>query len=277
MPLPGALALLLLAFLFAAPAQAQTAAPSHATAAPPAVDSTLAAATGRVWIGREREFEEFLKNAEVVRVEAVPVGVTKPQRAFFAPGGLAESIVFKPLPPRHSQGFYESYKSEIAAYRLDQLLGLGMVPPTVEKRMRNQIGSAQLWVDRCSLLKDKANQHAPDTRAWNRQVYRQRVWDNLTANIDRNQGNLLVDEHWNLVLIDHSRCFTGISKLKYPMIRIDRPFFERLKALTKEDLETHLRGLLIDGTKGLLKRRDLIVAHFEKLIAERGEAAVLTD
>jgi hypothetical protein len=80
------------------------------------------------------------------------------------------------------------------------------------------------------------------------------------------------------VLIDHSRCFTGISsKFKFPMTRIDRPFFERLKALTKEDLETHLRGLLVDGTKGLLKRRDRIVAEFEKLIAERGEAAVLTE
>lgn len=277
---PAALVLTVLALTSAS--LAAQAPPSPAATAPAVVPSSSpsAAATvapGRVWVGREREFEEFLETAPVARFEDVPVGVTKPRRGFFEPGGLAESMVFKPLPPRHAKGFYESYKSEIAAYRLDRLLGLGMVPPTVQKRVRHEVGSAQLWVERCSLLKTRSGQQPPDTRAWNRQVYRQRVWDNLVANIDRNQGNLLVDDDWNLVLIDHSRCFTGISKLRFPMIRIDRPFYERLKALTKDDLETHLKGLLIDGTKSILKRRDAIIAHFDKLIAERGEAAVLTE
>ena len=235
------------------------------------------AASGRVWVGQESEYEEFLASAPIVKFEDVPVGVTKPQRGYFAPGGLAASIVFKPLQPGRDRGFFESYKSEIAAYRLDKLLGLGMVPPTVEKVARRQAGSAQLWVERCSLLKSKEGQQAPDLKAWNRQVYRQRVWDNLIANIDRNQGNLLVDEQWNLVLIDHSRAFTNVKDMKYPMIRIDRPFYQRLKEITPEELDRELKGLLIDGLKPLLRRRDAIVAHFEGLIRERGEAAVLTD
>jgi hypothetical protein len=255
-------------------AQAQ---PASAVAPAPPAAAASSLAPGRVWIGREQEYEAFLASAPIVRFENVPVGVTKPRRGFFAPGGLVESIVFKPLQPGRSRGFFESYKSEIAAYELDKMLDLGMVPPTIEKQHRHEIGSAQLWVDRCVLLKTKANQTAPDPRAWNRQVYRQRVWDNLIANIDRNEGNLLVDENWNLVLIDHSRAFTGLNNLKNPMIRIDRPFYERLKALTAEDVKTRLRGLLMDGPKPLLKRRDAIVAHFDKLIAERGEAAVLTE
>jgi hypothetical protein len=79
------------------------------------------------------------------------------------------------------------------------------------------------------------------------------------------------------VLIDHSRAFTTFKQLKYPMIRIDRPFYQRLKEITAEELDRELRGLLIDGLKPLLKRRDAIVAHFDGLIQQRGEAAVLTD
>ena len=263
----------LLLWLLAQPAQ-----PAVPAAVPASVAGAPAESSpGRIWIGQEQDYEEFLVSAPIVRLEDVPVGVTNPRRGFFAPGSLAESAVFKPLRPGRTKGFFESYKSEIAAYRLDRLLGLGMVPPTVEKRNRHEIGSAQLWVERCVLLKTKSEQKPPDSKAWNRQVYRQRVWDNLIANIDRNEGNLLVDDQWNLVLIDHSRAFTRITEMKFPMIRIDRPFYERLKALTAEDIKTHLRGLLFDGEKPLLKRRDKIIAHFEKLIAERGEAAVLTD
>jgi hypothetical protein len=256
--------------------QAPAVSPDADSAAALRADSTEVA-SGRVWVGREREYEEFLEKTPIVRFEDVPVGVTKPQRGYFAPGGLAASAVFKPLQPGRTKGFFESYKSEIAAYRLDKLLGLGMVPPTVEKVTRRQVGSAQLWVERCSLLKSKTGQQAPDLAAWNRQVYRQRVWDNLIANIDRNQGNLLVDDQWNLVLIDHSRAFTNFKDLKYPMIRIDRMFYQKLKGITREELDRELKGLLIDGLKPLLRRRDAIVAHFDGLIRERGEAAVLTD
>jgi len=253
-------------------AQSPAPPPSAAVTSPSAPDGS-----GRIWIGREREIEEFLESAPIERFESVPVGVTKPRRGFFPPGSPVASIAFKVLPPRRSGGFFENYKAEIAAYKLDRLLGLGMVPPTVEKRVKHEIGSAQLWVEDCEFLKNRAGQKAPDTAAWNRQVYRQRVWDNLIANIDRNAGNLLVDRQWNLVLIDHSRAFTTTSKLPFPMTRIDRPFLERLRSLTEEDLRTHLKGLLFDGPKAVLKRRDKIVEEFDERIQKYGEAAVLID
>jgi hypothetical protein len=101
------------------------------------------------------------------------------------------------------------------------------------------------------------------------------VWDNLIANIDRNAGNLLVDPSWNLILIDHSRAFTRTDKMPFPMTRIDREFFARLKGLTEDEIVARLGPWLMDGPKPLLKRRDKIVQHFEKLIAEKGEPLVL--
>jgi hypothetical protein len=229
----------------------------------------------KIWIGREHEYEEFISTAPFDRVEKVPVGVTHPMHAFFVPGGLVAGVAFKPLPPGRQSGYYESYKSEIAAYILDKMLGLGMVPPTVERKYKGDVGSAQLWVEHCRLLKAVDTSQAPDLAAWNRQVYRQRIWDNLIGNIDRNQGNLLIDDSWNLVLIDHSRAFTSTPRLPYQMTRIDRELYARLQALTQKDVERQLGDLLPDGAGPLLNRRNMILKHFKKLIEKEGEAAVL--
>ena len=260
------------AFLVCAPALAQ--APASPVKAESVPGVPIQVEGRKVWIGRESEFEEFLKQAKVVKVEDVPVGVTKPKRAYVTPGGLAGGFVFKELMPSRKSGFFESYKSEIAAYELDKILGMGMVPPTVERKYDGVTGSAQLWVEHCTLLRDRDTTKAPDMGAWNKQVYRQRVWDNLTANIDRNQGNLLMDDGWNLILIDHSRAFTGSMNMPFPMNKIDKEFYEKLKALDEATIKAGLGKWLFDGPKPILKRRDKIVDHFDKMIAQYGEAAV---
>lgn len=262
--------ILALAFTLAWASQAPVAAPP----APAAVSGS------KVWIDRYQEFEEFLRQAPIQKVADVPIGVTKPRRAFFQPGGLAESAIVKKLPPGRPQGYWESYKSEIAAYEVDKLLRMEMVPPTVERRIEGDLMSAQLWVDSCQHLKTLtgAGKSAPDVEAWNRQVYRQRVFDNLSANIDRNAGNLLVDPAWNLILVDHSRAFTDTQTMPFEkqMNRIDRPIFDRLKALDEPSLKERLGPWVFsDGwIRALLKRRDRIVKHFEKLAAEKGEGEV---
>ena len=73
----------------------------------------------------------------------------------------------------------------------------------------HDLASVQLWVEGCKLLKGLDQSACPTPAEWAKQVCRQRAFDNLTANIDRNQGNLLVDGAWNLILIDHSRAFAA--------------------------------------------------------------------
>jgi hypothetical protein len=235
------------------------------------------ALSSKVWIGRYAEYEEFLKTAPIERLANIPVGVTHPRRAHFAPGGLAESAAVKDLPPGIRTGFWESYKSEIAAYELDRLLGLDMVPPTVERRIGNDLVSVQLWVQRCRAMRE-VDQNAPhDVAAWNRQVHRQRVFDNLIANIDENASNILVDPLWNIILIDHSRCFfRDALPFERQTDRIDRPFFERLKALDEASAMARLRPwVLSEGTvRQILKRRDKIVARLEARARDLGEDEV---
>ena len=57
-------------------------------------------------------------------------------------------MAWRPLPPGLDRGFWQSYKSEIAAYELDKLLKMDMVPPTVERQLHGANGAAQLWVEK---------------------------------------------------------------------------------------------------------------------------------
>ena len=95
-----------------------------------------------IWQGRNAEIEQCLAEAKVARLEDVPIGVTKPRRAMLEPGGCARAFAWKPLQPGYYSGFWESYKSEVAAYELDKALELNMVPVVVERKVNGLSGAA---------------------------------------------------------------------------------------------------------------------------------------
>jgi hypothetical protein len=253
----------------------QAAAPAPQTMAP-APEAPGRAVGAKVWLGRSDEFEEYLRTAPIVKVIDVGQGVTHPRRAFFRAGGIAQSAVVKDVRPGRHHGYWESYKSEVAAYELDRLLGLDMVPVTVERAVEDRQAAVQLWVQGCRLLSEIESQAPPDPQEWNRQVYRHRVFDALIGNIDRNAGNILVDDDWNIILIDHSRAFAADEMpFEDEITRLDRELFEALKNLDEKVVTERLKPLLFGSSiKQLLKRRNELVENLEHLAAERGEAAV---
>ena len=119
----------------------------------------------------------------------------------------------------------------------------------------------------------------PQTQSWSHQLSRMKMLDILINNDDRNAQNFLVDQDWHIVLIDHSRAFASSKKLlknekKLPN-QYDRELVEKLKTLDRETLDANFKGILKGGQiKDLLKRRDFLLSHVEKLIAEKGEARV---
>ena len=219
----------------------------------------------KVWIGHYAEYEEFLRTAVIDR--------TTNAHVFFKPGGLAAGGALH----------WEHYKSEIAGYKLDRVLELDMVPPTVAVRYNGDMVALKLWVLDTKPLKqvNDPTLRPPDSVKWNYQLHRKCAFDDLAANVDPKQGSPLVDPQWNLMTLDFSTGFTTTLAQPFEigktLNQIDRPFFDRLKKLDKATVKREIGDLLEEGAvDALFARRDKIVKAFEKLAAQKGANQVFT-
>ncbi len=269
-----AVALLLVPVSVRAQAPAQTPAP-----APPAVQASADSTPAKTWMDNRDAIEAFIKTAPIVEMEELAIGVTRPKRAKLGPGGPVEYIAWKHVPPGRPAGYWESYRSEIAAYQMDKLLGLDMVPPTVEREVKREKGAAIMWCSPTKSFKQLNGVPQPPAaklEMWNRQLVRAKMFDNLIGNIDPNLGNWLVDPAWNLILIDHTRAFTGDKDLPHKIMdRWDGALWDKMKALTLESLTQALQPWIGKGEiKPILARRDRMQQMYDKLVAEKGPSAV---
>ena len=236
--------------------------------------------------------EEFLKTAKIEKVERIGEGVTKPRRLYLKSEDMEASAVWKN--PSGVQGsILEGWDYEIAAYLLDKLLDLGMVPPTVERSFRMSRGSCQLWVTLEMSELDRRKEEIPIPGDKQEHVDKMmcllRAWDSLIANIDRSLQNIRYTPDWRLILIDHSRSFRTkdmyTDKLLYGkdgvkgeflFERLPRKFYTNVKALNRARIQNAI-GKYLTPTEidCLLNRRDLLVAEIDEMISERGEDQVL--
>ncbi len=238
-----------------------------------------------------QEAEEFLLEARVIQTTSIPIGVTCPEKVTLTDDVLTLHAVWKTVdnfrigPTWFEDGSFElnlrdSYKHEVAAYRLDQILQLGLVPPTVERKLRGRKGSLQLWVQgSITYAQYRANRTVPpNLEQWNQQMYNRRLLNQLTCNSDfNNVNNILVDPELRLHAIDHSRAFRVNKELLAgdDLTRFSRAVYERLKLLNQEMLEKELgRWLTSDQIATLLVRRDKIVDRANQLVREQGEDSV---
>jgi hypothetical protein len=237
--------------------------------------------------------ETFLKKASISRITEIPEGVTQPWQVTLEFDGVTRQAAFKiidvdkPGATQMSDGsfevaFQDSWRTEIAAYGIDKLIGLGMVPATVERSIRGKLGSLQWWVE--SMMPEAERRakglSAPDMDRWNKTVYKMRLFDELIYNVDRHLNNILVTEDFDLRLIDHSRAFRPFDELRTPeaLTMFSRQLLAGLETLEFDALKKQLRKYLRDGQiRAMLKRRDAILALVKERVAREGEAAVLYD
>ena len=217
-----------------------------------------AAATAKTWVENPAAIEAHLRTADVTSIEDIGTGVTHPRRAHLHPDQPVESLVWKVLPPGRRGGFWESYKSEIAAYALDTLLGMHMVPPVVERQIGSDTGAAVMWIGSIKSVKELGG-NVPSGPAWGKALRMMLMFDNLIANPDRNAGNILIGQPGEFVLIDHSRAFVTSTKLPQKVERVDAELWDSMKALTRDDLVRTLKPWLDDDAIGaIVQRRDRI-------------------
>ena len=236
------------------------------------------------------QMAEFLAKAAIVKEKTTSSGVTRPIRATLSDGVLTHDAQFQMVDQAKAVftagkasevDFKDSYRFNIAGYRLAQMIGLETVPMSVPRRYKNKDAAVTWWID--DVMFDEAGRQklkdrlGPDPERTQKQIYIMQLWDELIQNKDRNTGNIVWTKDWTMWLIDHTRAFRSGGSLLKPaeLLRVERTMFNKMKQLTEADLSRTMKGILTPGEiQPILKRRDAIVALFEKQIAERGEVAV---
>ncbi|HEY7616749.1 MAG TPA: hypothetical protein VH744_08100, partial [Terriglobales bacterium] len=238
----------------------------------------------------EAEVMEFLRTAEVVSIREIGSGVTKPQKVLLEKDGVRMNVIFrahnseKPEAQmrdgRRVRNYRDSFKLEVAAYQLAKLLELEAIPPVAERRIQGKDGSVQVWIENAmtETMRLEKKIKPPDQRRWNQQVQMMRLFDLLVYNWDRHTDNIIIDQQWNLWMVDHTRTFRRETDVPYvdQIILCERKFWRRLQEVEDETIRQRLRGILYDSElNSLLKRRQKLVEYLRERIASRGEADVL--
>lgn len=264
---------------------------SWVLAAHPHVFAQETAAAARPVLTPE-EMETFLLKAKIVSTDEVSKGINNTRRATLSDGRITHDAhiqtvdisktVFQPARGPAEIGFKDTYRYNIAAYRLARLLGLNHVPVSVERRLGRDLAAVTWWVD--DVLMDEGvrfKQGLPKELNAGRtasQILIMRVFDELIANQDRNAGNLLWTTDGKMWMIDHTRAFRLASQLKNPkqLERCEAGLLKALRGLTLERLREAVgESLSKPEAEAVLKRRDAIVRLFDDKIKQRGERFTL--
>jgi hypothetical protein len=239
----------------------------------------------------KEQIKQFLLTAQVIKSKQSSVGITHPFRLTLSDGTITHDASFQAVDEHKSMeelasgrmelNFVDSYKYNIAAYALAELLGIDdMLPVYVERKWDGNKGSLSWWLpikmDEAERAKQKIE--VPDPDAWNKQMYKVRVFDQLVYDTDANLTNVLIGTDWKVYRVDFTRAFRTFKRLDRPndLVRCDRQLLAKLKALDRSQLMTQTKGYLNKSeVDAVMARRDKIVEHFDKLIAKEGENQVL--
>ena len=92
--------------------------------------------------------------------------------ARFGLGGLSLEWPGAHCAPASTEVSGKGLWTEIAAYELDKLLKMDMVPPAVERQLQGNMGAAQLWVEDVVDATDPTSPDAEQRAHWERQIVR---------------------------------------------------------------------------------------------------------
>ena len=231
------------------------------------------------------QIEKFLQHARVVHTQSTTKGLTGSLRVTLSDGTLTHDAQIQQVDEKTSQfvgfqstelDFRDTWSYNVAAYRVDRLLGFNLVPVSVERKWQMRPAAFTWWVDDVQMDEEERQKRKvlpPDTERWNQQMQLVRLFDQLIGNTDRNLGNLLITPEWQLIMIDHTRCFKSLGELKTPkdLTFFSKSLMESLKGLNAKEVETQC-GKYISGMEinAMLERRNKILALYEKVAETPG-------
>ena len=150
------------------------------------------------------DMESFLQNAKIMATKSTKKGVTAAKRVTLSDGRVTHDAqiqdvdialaIFEVGPKNTEVDFKDTYRYNIAGYRLSRLLGLDNVPMSVERKINGKPAAMTWWIDDVILdegARQKKHTVGPNPSRTASQIHILRVFDELIQNRDRNAGNLL--------------------------------------------------------------------------------------
>ncbi len=236
-------------------------------------DTDDSASTGRtVPVLDVCEAIQLLEHAEITSEALVPwgsnytfaVALQDPES-----GAVVQFGIYKPV--RGERPLWDFphdtlYQRERASWLLSDLLGWGIVPPTVIRDGPHGVGSLQLYVE-----PGEEMDRRQALEFWGRcipEMERMVVFDMIANNADRKLTHCLLDIHGNIWGIDHGLTFNVVTKLRTVLWQFvgDPVSIEILGdiARVREDEETlrdRFRDVLDDTeTQAMIDRMDVLLA-----------------
>ena len=225
------------------------------------------------------QLENFLLTAQVVESEEVDEGITKPIKLTLKKGNRTIYAVYKSIDTNpslerknkwpHDGNNSDRYNHEMAAYELNKMLGLDIIPPTVVRSYKAKKGIFQFWIsnaiNRSKMITDKVTYAGSCSKS--SQMALMKIFDALIYNDDRNTGNVLFQQdEWQIWLIDHTRAFVAKSKipkvLKWNKLTLSNSFRKSLENLDEQLLKKRLSKYLHKRQISyLIKRKNKILAR----------------
>ncbi len=237
---------------------------------------------------------DFLQHAKVIASQPEKKGKSNASHVTLSDGKLAHDASFQPIDEKKPQGpgpgggielnFRDYWGYDIAGYRIAKLLGMDdMVPVYTERKWNGTTGAISFRVSDVQF--DEANRHsrkidvpASVLDGWNKQMYKLRVLTQLFYDMDDNLTNVLITKDWKIWRIDFTRGFRLQRDLKNSkdLVQCDRQVLAKLRLLGYDQVYGATKPYLTkDEVKALIARRDKMVAHFDELVAQKGESEVL--
>ncbi|NIO47954.1 MAG: hypothetical protein GTN73_00730 [Candidatus Aminicenantes bacterium] len=236
---------------------------------------------------KQKKLENFLRTAKIVSKRRAG-GRGENWIISLDDGKISRYGFFKLLDATRPDALIpDSYKYGIAAYELDKLLDLNLIPPVVEREIEGRKGSLQIFIEGAlnESVRRMKNIKPPDPEKFKNTMEDLSVFENLTYSPsfcgERELDDILImhKKDWKVWRVDFSEAFAPSPELipECEITGCSKKLCQNLIKLEDEKIKAKLEHYLNDEEMSmLLKRKELIIEKIKKLIEKKAEESILS-
>ncbi len=210
--------------------------------------------------------EDFLKTAKVgTIIRGAMMGRTDPWTILLVDGESSRKAVFKYIDRRRPTPIPHSYKYELAAQALDRLLGLDLIPATVEREIEGVTGALQIYAEGAVTESDRrrTGPQPPEAGRLLEAFDLIKIFALLVNDPCENfDDTLVVPGTWRVYRVDFSEAFGPSPGLRpgCAPARVPEGIVEKLRGLGDDVLAREMSSFLNnDEIKALVARKSRLI------------------